>query len=93
MIILCSSASDFWVDLVELLGHSREDLALNFHVRCQREGILGLEVLQHYVRLGFHQILSQNCTCLLEIDAVKLMVVERRLEATKAFEDCQELLC
>ena len=79
--------------MVELLGHSRVDFALNFSISGQREGIFALEVLQNNVRLCCHQIFSQDSACLLQVDAVKLVMIKRGLEATKAFEDSQELLC
>ena len=49
-------------------------------------------MLQDDIWLADHEIFSQDWSCLLEVDAVELMVVEGRLEAAKALEDREELL-
>ena len=39
-----------------------------------------------------HQVLFQDFACFLKVNTVELMVVERGLEAAKAFEDGKKLL-
>ena len=80
------------IDRVELLRHSGEDLALDPDVRGEWQGSLGLQVLQDYVWLALHQLVAQDGLSFGKVDAVQLVVLERRLEAAKTLEDGKQLL-
>lgn len=80
------------IDRVELLRHPGEDLALDSDVRGKREGSLSLQVLQDYVWLALHQLVAQDGLSFGKVNAVQLVVLERRLEAAKTLEDGKQLL-
>ena len=48
-------------------------------------------MLQDNIWFADHEFMLQDWLRFREIDVVDLMMIERRLEATKAFEDSQEL--
>ena len=82
---------DLTADIFIVLLHSGVKLALDTNVRGQRNGFLGLEVLQDDIWLAYQQLVPEDVSDSIHVDLVELVVVKWRLEPAQALEDLQDL--
>lgn len=78
-------------DRVVVSLDSGVERALDPGIRSQRDGLFGLKVLEHHIRLAQQKLVLEQAADSVDVDLIEVVLVEWTLESAQALEDLQNL--